>query len=116
MSNFITDLNDDMLKLVNEALEDDEVMTDINQKFAEICDPYVPYITGKLANNITVNSNGITYNQPYAEEVYNSHNLHNKEQHPLATSRWDEVAFANHEEEIGAEVKERIERWIKTNQ
>ena len=43
--------------------------------------------------------------------------MHSKEQHPLASSHWDEVAFANHEDEINAEIEERLERWrTKTKQ
>ena len=41
-------------------------------------------------------------------------NVHSKEFHPLATSQWDEVAFANHKDELTAKTKEIIEKWIKT--
>ena len=99
---------------VDKVLENPEFKTEIHQMFAEKCDPYVPYITGALAGNISVGSDGITYKQPYAEYVYDSANVHNTTYHPLASSRWDEVAVANHRDEIGQEVVEAIERWIKT--
>lgn len=116
MSDFDKELEQAILDLVNETLEDDGFKTDVNRMLADVYDPYVPYVTGALAHNITVNADGITYNQPYAEEVYESNHIHNKEQHPLASSHWDEVAFANHEDEIGEEVIKRIDKWTKTKQ
>ena len=74
---------------VDKVLENPEFKTEIHQMFAEKCDPYVPYITGALAGNISVGSDGITYKQPYAEYVYDSANVQNTTYHPLASSRWD---------------------------
>lgn len=109
-------LNQEVLNVVNDALDNEAFMTGVQEMFEDFCYQYVPYITGNLANNTTVSAQGVTYNADYAEEVYESTHPHNLEHHPLASSRWDEVAFANHEEEIGAEVKERLETWIKTKQ
>lgn len=99
---------------VEAIVDSPEFKKETNKIFANACDPYVPYDTGALAKNITVNETGITYNQPYASEVYDSANVHNTNVHPLASSRWDEVAFANHKDEIGEKVKENLNRWIKT--
>ena len=111
MSSLEEEISKEAIELVEEILEDPAFKTDVNKMLAKKFDPYVPYVTGALANNITVDANGITYNQPYAEEVYESNHLHNLEQHPLASSHWDEVAFANHEDEIDAEIEERLDRW-----
>ena len=95
-------------------LENDAVLqTQVHQMFAEVCDPYVPYITGALAGNKTIDENGITYNQPYAETVYDSVNAHNLEYHPLASSRWDDVAFENHKDVIEARATELAEKRLQ---
>ena len=111
---FVRDLTKELSALAEKMQNDPQLMTEINQILANKYDPYVPYITGALAGNITVDENGITYNQPYAEEVYESMRPHNLEEHPLASSHWDEVAFANHRDEISQEVKEKLEEWIMT--
>ena len=116
MSDFEKELSQAMLDLVNETLDDPGFKTDVNKMLSEVYDPYVPYVTGALSQNITIDSEGITYNQPYAEEVYESNHMHNLEHHPLASSHWDEVAFANHIDEIGEEVIQRIDKWTKTKQ
>ena len=116
MSNANEELNQALLDVVSEAMNDSSFLTDVNQMLAEKYDPYVPYVTGALAHNITVDEQGITYNQPYAEEVYESNHPHNLEHHPLASSHWDEIAFANHSDEIEFEIQERLEQWIKTKQ
>ena len=103
-------------KLVDDITNDPEFKKSVNEEFAKICDPYVPYITGELSKNITITSQGISYNQPYASNVYDSMGVHNKEHHPLASSMWDEVAFANHKDELTAKTKELILQWIKTKQ
>ena len=92
---------------------DTKLATQINQEFAEKCDPYVPYITGNLASDITINENGITYNADYAEKVYDSPNMHNLTYHPLASSRWDEVAFENHRDELEAKAKSLVEQRLE---
>ena len=101
---------------IDKILDNPMFKTEINGMFAKKCDPYVPYITGALASNITVDSTGITYNQPYAEDVYYSAGMHNTEHHPLASSRWDEVTVNNHREEIAQNIAEILRRWIKTKQ
>lgn len=109
-------LKQETLEELNKITNNPKFKTEVNKLFAEKCDPYVPYITGELSRNIKVDQNGITYQQPYASNVYDSMNVHNKEHHPLASSKWDEVAFANHKEELEEGVKEIIERWTKTKQ
>lgn len=110
------DLNQEIQNLIDEAFNDSALMTDINTMLAETYDPYVPYVTGALASNITIDKDGITYNQPYAEEVYESNQIHSKEKHPLASSHWDEVAFANHQDEIEKYIEEKLDKWTKTKQ
>lgn len=54
-----------------EALKDDkELRYKINNKIAELCDPYVPYDLGGLSSDITVTDKGVRYTQPYARYQY----------------------------------------------
>ena len=104
-------VQDELERLAEQLADDEQFHVQFYKMFAEKCDPYVPYITGALATNITINKDGITYEQPYAQEVYESNNRHNLEYHPLASSYWDEVAFENHKDENEAEtVKIATER------
>lgn len=92
--------------LLHEAFND-EFTTQCAAVLAEMCDPYVPYRTGALAENITVDARGVTYNQPYAEKVYNGVGIvFRKEMHPLATAKWDEVMLQDHQDEFEARIKE----------
>ena len=104
----------DIMNEVVEQLENDPILrTQVNEMLAETFDPYVPYITGRLANNISIDADGITYEQPYAEDVYDSPFGHYLGFHPLATSYWDEVAMANHKDEIEAKATELVEQRLK---
>ena len=56
-------------------------------------EPYIPYNTGRLCNDVTIRPYSITYNAPYANKVYNDLKMNfRKDKHPLATVRWNEVA------------------------
>ena len=92
---------------IQSILTDDSTMLEIHECLAKWCDPYVPYRTGALSKNIEISSEGITYNQPYAEKNYFGVDIpHNLTIHPLATAMWDKVMMQDHEEEFMAEVEE----------
>ena len=56
-------------------------------------EPYVPYNTGRLCNDVTIKPFAVEYNAPYANEVYNNLKMNfRKDKHPLATAQWNEVA------------------------
>lgn len=61
----------------------------------KLMEPFIPYATGKLANDVTVTADDtsaqIRYNSPYAAEVYNNEREadFNTENHPLASAMWD---------------------------
>lgn len=102
----MADAAQELLALVHEVFNE-EFNKQCAEVFAEMCDPYVPYDTGALAENITVDANGVTYNQPYAEKVYNGVGMvFKQEKHPLATARWDEVMLQDHQEEFEARIQE----------
>ena len=105
----------DETQLKNSILEclTPTVMSEAYQMMYAMCDPYVPYVTGQLANNVTVDSQGIHYLQPYAEDVYASNHYHSQSVHPLASSRWDEAMYRDHKDEFDAKLTEIVNRGTK---
>lgn len=113
MSKFITtDVKIDdtaILKTVEAITHDDGVMTEVHQAFAEIINPYVPYDTGNLSQDITVSAEGVTYHADYAAKQYYGEEFHhNKEHHPLASAHWDAVAMQTEKEAFANRVTEII--------
>ena len=95
---------------VNQVITD-EVKTECAKVLAEMCDPYVPYDTGALANNITVDAEGVTYNQPYATKVYEGTGIRfNQEKHPLATAQWDQAMLQSQGDEFDKRIEDVINR------
>ena len=87
--------------------------TEISQLIADKTDPYVPYKTGALANNVTVTPDSITYHQPYAGKNYFGEDIaHNPQYHPLATAKWDKVMLQEQGEELTKEVRDIIIRRL----
>lgn len=92
---------------VNNLLDDDTMLS-IQQIFADAIDPWTPFLTGRLSGDITIDSEGVTYNVPYAADKYYGYAYH-KEVHPLATSHWDKVAVEQGAmDSIEAQVKELL--------
>lgn len=75
-----------------DALFDDATMKQIQTVFAEIIDPWTPFLTGQLHSDITIDAEGVTYNSSYAADKYYGE-VFCKDYHPLATSHWDKVAM-----------------------
>lgn len=104
-------------KLQN-VIDDDWTMTMVNAQLAQILDPYVPYDTGFLSQeSVEIEADGIYYTAYYAwRQYYGDDFSHNTEVHPLATSRWDEVAMQTHYNEFTEDVKEIIIRRYNNGQ
>ena len=118
MAKVTLNVNSDKLRQVImrhiELLDDNATMTEIHQLLATMCDPYVPYRTGALANNIDITADHVRYNQPYAARNYFKDNFqHSPEVHPLATAHWGEAMLADHGDEFRAGVAEIINRRLK---
>lgn len=80
----------EIMKMVKGNKELGQYAAEAWQKRVE---PYIPYRTGRLCKDVTISPYKITYNAPYAGKVYNDLKTNfNKEKHPLATARWNEVA------------------------
>lgn len=95
-------------------LLDDVTMAKIQGKFATTINPYVPYDTGRLAHDITVDHTGVRYRAPYAAKNYYGDDIkHKTEKHPLATSHWDEVAMQTEREPLAHEVEDILRKRAK---
>ena len=88
---FDVDIAGDIQKVIN----DENVMTLVQSRFAQIVDPYVPYDTGYLSqDSVEIDAEGVTYTADYAwKQYYGEEYNHNTEVHPLATAHWDKVAM-----------------------
>lgn len=99
----------DTITNMTDNLIDGGVKQDIAKLFAEMCDPYVPYLSGNLAHSATPSIDGVTYYAPYAEEQYERMDSNfTREFHPLATGHWDEVMLQNQGDEFYERVKQII--------
>ena len=71
---------------------DPVTMLQIQSIFAEVIDPWTPFLTGQLHSDLTITDEGVTYNSSYAADKYYGE-VFCKDYHPLATSHWDKVAM-----------------------
>ena len=105
---------DAIVNSIQENLFTDEVRTEIVAKFAEMCDPYVPYNTGKLAGSVQISPEGLTYTAEYAGEVYNGIGINfRKDYHPFATAQWDKVMMTEQGELFMEYVSEILQNRIR---
>ena len=111
---FEIELDNSLANDIENIINDEATMVEINECVAKWCDPYVPFRTGALSKDIVISSDGITYNQPYAEKNYFGVDIpHNLTIHPLATALWDEAMMRDHEEEFLLEVSDIINRRLQ---
>lgn len=88
----------------------------IDAAVIKACDPYVPYATGRLARSVhlatTIGSGEITYDTPYARDVYypasdgGKARHYNTAIHQLAGPYWFDRAMADHGEDILKEARD----------
>ena len=123
MSDFVrvTNVHVDLgnvLDNIENVANDEEVMLLVHAHLAKIIEPYVPYDTGYLSGeSVEITPTGVIYTADYAWKQYFGDEFnHNREHHPLATSRWDEVAMQNHYDEFAEEVKEILIRRLNSGQ
>lgn len=88
-----------------------ELQRDTANIFLKYSEEYTPYLSGKLLGSAYVrvaNNRGyITYPVPYANIQYDDvGRIKNRTTtfHPLATSKWVDVAYQHHKSEITKEV------------
>ena len=86
--------NIDKKAIMNAIQMDEEFGMYAASSLRQLVEPFVPYRTGRLCNDVTVRPFRFEYDAPYAEEVYNNvHMNFRKDKHPLATAKWVEVAM-----------------------
>lgn len=101
---------------IDKLLSDDATMTQIQRLFATAIYPYVPYDTGNLSHDITVDPTGVTYHAEYAAKNYYGDDIrHKKEKHPLATAHWDIVAMETEKDGLAHNVEELLEQKLREN-
>ena len=96
---------------LEDVLQDEPLRLSINNALARYCDPYVPMLTGTLAQTVEVTPECVRYIQPYARRQYYGDSFNfTKDYHPLATSRWDEAMMLDRGDEFCDEVGDLIAR------
>jgi hypothetical protein len=73
MSDLITTtitINDKKIAEKLNKLIDDEVMLEVHNLFAKMCDPYVPMKEGFLSQKLEITKDYVRYTQPYAHYQY----------------------------------------------
>ena len=111
-------IDDGKLIAMFDSLINDEVMTEIHQVLAEMCNPYVPYLTGALsgkdAQELQIDADGVHYTQPYAHyQYYGTHFNHTLVPHPRATALWDKVMMSEQGDVFIQRVTEILSRRAK---
>lgn len=104
-------LFDGIFKNLNAVLQNNEFKFDKNQLLADYCDPYVPYKTGMLANNVEISETGVRYLQPYAWIQYHNIFNHTTDFHPLATDHWQAAMMRDRREEFLIELGQLIAEY-----
>lgn len=98
---------------IQNIINREDVKTEANRIFANIIDPWIPYDTGNLAHNITVNAEGVTYHADYAAKNYYGDDIrHKTDKHPLATAHWDDVAMQTEMDNLTSQITDMIVRKV----
>ena len=86
--------------MLQEVMEDENTMLQIHNKFAQMCNEYVPFLEGPLSQSVRVFPDYIKYSTPYAHYQYVLHDMaadlagttnRTRIYHPKATSYWDKA-------------------------
>ena len=73
-------------------IDNDTFWTFAASEWNRLIYPFVPFDTGALASNTTIEPKKIIYEQEYAPIVYSRNANFRKDKHPLATREWDKAA------------------------
>lgn len=96
---------------IDKLITDPSTMLEVQALFANTIDPWIPYDTGNLAHNISIDPEGVTYRAHYAtKNYYNTEIAHKTDKHPLATAYWDEVAMQTEKDAFIKRVEEIFNR------
>ena len=94
-------------KEINERIE--KIKPEFSKYIIEDSFDYVPYETGKLANSARIDEKGnIIYDEPYAQEVYDSDRQYDTDKHKQATGHWLEQAYKDKADKWQQKLKDLI--------
>lgn len=101
LERYVVDSVDDLI--------DDTLMLRIHAAFERYCEPYVPFLTGALAQTTNVTSQYVEYLVPYAHYQYEGDDFnHTLIYHPLASAHWDQAMLNTQGEEFVEQVNALI--------
>ena len=104
-------INDDAISGKLDLLLDSKTMYAIHNLLAKMCDPYVPFLEGPLAQTVEITEDSVRYVQPYARYQYYGVGFnHTIDRHPQATALWDKVMMSEKGDEFVEQVKAIIRR------
>lgn len=103
----MSDLQSDITKEIKKRIE--QIKPEFSEYIIEDSFEYVPYETGKLAESAHIDEKGnIIYDEPYAQEVYDSDRQYDKDKHKQATSHWVEQAYKDKADKWQQKLKDLI--------
>lgn len=92
-------------------LFNDDVLYYANSRLQAYCDPYVPFRTGMLSQDVTITKDDVTYNRKYAKRNYNGKDFNfSKDQHPLATAEWNKAMAAAKGQQLADDISDYIKK------
>ena len=96
-----------IIKEIKERIE--QIKPEFSEYIIEDSFEYVPYETGKLANSARIDEKGnIIYDEPYAQEVYDSDRQYDTDKHKQATGHWLERAYKDKADKWRQKLKDLI--------
>ena len=96
-----------IIKEIKERIE--QIKPEFSEYIIEDSFEYVPYETGKLAESANIDNKGnIIYDEPYAEDVYNSDRQYDTDKHNKATGHWVEKAYKDKADKWQQKLKDLI--------
>ena len=106
---FANDLERYAIDSMDDLLNDETLKLRIASEFERYCEPYVPFLTGMLAQTTEVTPDYVEYTVPYAHYQYVGENFnHTTTFHPLATAYWDRVMLETQGDEFLEQVNAHI--------
>lgn len=80
-------------KIAAKITENKEFWTIAHLEWWRLYKDFVPCQSGRLWEDVTITEKSIKHNAPYAHRVYEGDNFNfRKDEHRLASARWDEAA------------------------
>lgn len=80
-------------KITNKVQSNKTFWNTAHLEWWRLMQPYTPFQTGALMNNVTITEKGIKYKSPYAHKMYDGTGINfRSDKHRLASAHWDKAA------------------------